>query len=174
MASEEPILLSKIIVSNIAGSTTEDELVAFFGLRATLFLQKYCSVNYNVANRSARVTAPAPVAEEIAKLDGHVYKGEALNISAPEGNDVDDIINDNFVIDNRNYDNVDNNINDPIDSIIIVNIALDNNDDENNYFINGKDVICAFAFLICDVNLDSLSRSNEIISKFRLGSKPGL
>jgi hypothetical protein len=88
--------------------------------------------------------------------------------------DVDDIINDNYDINNRNYDNVDNNISDPIDSIIIVNNAFDNNDNDNNYFINGKDVICAFAFLICDVNLDNLSRKNEIISKFRLRSKPGM
>ena len=60
-----------------------DELVAFFGLRATPFLQKYRSVNYSLANRSARVTATAPVAEVIAKLDGHVYEGEGFNISAP-------------------------------------------------------------------------------------------
>ena len=70
--------VSTVTVSNIESGTTEEEIIAFFGLAATPFLKQHCKVLYSESNNSARVTAPSPVVEEITKLHEHEYKGKKL------------------------------------------------------------------------------------------------
>ena len=44
-------------------------------------MKDHSKVQLSAINRSARITVPEAVGEEIEKLDQHVYKGQTINIS---------------------------------------------------------------------------------------------
>ena len=79
----EQQILSTLVVKNIFDGTTNDEIVTFFGLAATPFLQENTKVEC-LSGTTARIIVPQPVADEMLKLDGHVFKGQSLSISLEE------------------------------------------------------------------------------------------